>query len=90
MVMGITEVGRVGEHDGGEPLFPEGSVVAASGIRQFLSVTRHDQGNEREVRFHGIDDGASQILRPFIADYGQKISCCWNRDRHTRRSLLRV
>jgi hypothetical protein len=49
MVMRITEVGRIREHDGREALLPERGVVAPSGVRELLSVARHDQWNNREM-----------------------------------------
>lgn len=60
MVMRITEVGSIREHDGREALLPERGVVAPSGVWELLSVARHDQWNDREMRFHGFRDGAGQ------------------------------
>lgn len=62
MVMGIAEVSRIGEHDGGKALLPERGVVAPSRVGELLTVARYDQGNYREVRFHGLGDGACQGL----------------------------
>ena len=90
MVVGITEVCRIGEHDGGEPLLPERGVVAPSGVRELLSVARHDQWNNREVRLHGLRDGAGQAVRPLVADHGKKISGRGHGDGHTGRNFLRV
>lgn len=90
MIMRIAEVGGIGEHDGGKPLFPEGGMVAASGIRELFAVARYDQWNDREVRLHGLGNCAGQSTRLFVADHGQKISSCGHGDGHTGRDLLRV
>ena len=60
MVMRITEVGRIREHDSREAFLPERGVVAASGVWELLSVARHDQWDNREVRLHGLRYGAGQ------------------------------
>ena len=62
MIVGITKVGGIGEHDGWEALLPERGMVAPSGVRELLSVARHNEWNDREVRFHGLDDGTGQSL----------------------------
>ena len=62
MVVGITEVRRIRQHDGGKPVLPERGVVTSPRVRQLLTVARYDQWNDRKMRLHRVRDGAGQSV----------------------------
>src|SRR5205807_3710274 len=65
MVIRISEVGGIGEHDRRIPVMPEGCMVASPGIRQLLSVSGNHQGDGLQiagVASHARFDRCGQLL----------------------------